>query len=227
MYPSDRVKCINEIALALSDEDWPQVDLTLAQFGQPTIEVWYGDDKCKYILEMISGAQDEALLALARHLGVVIQSEPERDVALSDSDSPLVFLSHLAADKLFVGELKTKLASLGVVSFVAHADIEPTKEWQAEIESALADMDGLVALLAPGFKDSNWCDQEVGFALAKGVPIVSVRLGLDPYGFIGKYQAIQGAGKSPNEIAGNLHEVFISSKSLGPKITSSKCKDAY
>jgi len=220
MNPSERVKYIKEIAETLSSEDWAFIDLTLRQFGQPTVEEWYGDDRRKYIFEMISGASGETLLDLARHLGVAIQFEPDSDAMFLGSGSPLVFLSHLASRKVFVGELKSKLASLGIDSFVAHEDIEPTKEWQAEIESALARMDGLVALLAPGFKDSSWCDQEVGFALAKRVPIVSVRLGLDPYGFIGKYQAIQGAGKNVDQIANDLYEVLVANESLGPKVTS-------
>ena len=60
--------------------------------------------------------------------------------------------------------------------FVAHVDIHPTKEWQDEIESALSSMDGFVALLTDKFHESDWTDQEVGFALARGVPIIAVRL---------------------------------------------------
>ena len=40
------------------------------------------------------------------------------------------------------------------------------------------------------FHDSDWTDQEVGFAFGRGVPIISVRMGKDPYGFIGKFQAL-------------------------------------
>jgi hypothetical protein len=47
-----------------------------------------------------------------------------------------------------------------------------------------------VALMTEGFHDSVWTDQEVGYAVARGVPIVAVRLGKDPYGFIGKFQAL-------------------------------------
>ena len=51
-------------------------------------------------------------------------------------------------------------------------------------------MDGFVALMTEDFHDSNWTDQEVGYAVARGVPIIAVRLGKDPYGFIGKFQAL-------------------------------------
>lgn len=71
-------------------------------------------------------------------------------------------------------------------SFVAYTDIKPTKEWQGEIENALHSMDALAAILMPGFKDSDWTDQEVGVAIGRGVPIIPIMRGLTPYGFIGK-----------------------------------------
>ena len=100
------------------------------------------------------------------------------------------FLSHKAEMKKEVAALRDKLESFGVSSFVAHMDIRPTKPWQDEIESALASMDGFAALLTDKFHESDWTDQEVGFALARGVPLVAVRMGRDPYGFMGKFQAL-------------------------------------
>ena len=101
-----------------------------------------------------------------------------------------VFLSHKAEVKKRAGELKESMHLFGASCFVAHQDIHPTNEWQEEIESALASMDAFVALLTEKFHDSLWTDQEVGYALARGVPIIAVKLGIDPYGFIGKFQAL-------------------------------------
>ena len=49
-----------------------------------------------------------------------------------------VFLSHLAVDRTFAGALQQCLFEYGISCFVAHNDIEPTMEWLAEIETALA-----------------------------------------------------------------------------------------
>jgi hypothetical protein len=57
-------------------------------------------------------------------------------------------------------------------------------------------MDGFAALLTEGFHESAWTDQEVGFAFARGVQLVAVRLEVDPYGFIGKFQALSGTWDS-------------------------------
>jgi len=101
-----------------------------------------------------------------------------------------VFLSHKAKVKRETAELKKALTPFGVSCFVAHQDVHPTKEWQDEIESALRSMDAFVALMTENFHDSLWTDQEVGFALGRGVPLIAVKLGEDPYGFIGKFQAL-------------------------------------
>lgn len=101
-----------------------------------------------------------------------------------------VFLSHKSEVKKETAALKDGLRLFGISCFVAHEDIHPTKAWQDEIENALASMDGFVALMTENFHDSDWTDQEVGYAVARGVPIIAVRLGKDPYGFIGKFQAL-------------------------------------
>ncbi len=116
-----------------------------------------------------------------------------------------VFLSHKADVKVESAELKARLKVFGITSFVAHEDILPTKEWQDEIENALYTMDAFVALMTETFHESDWTDQEVGFALGRSVPIIAVRLGRDPYGFIGKFQALScDWNAAAKEIAGLL-----------------------
>ena len=112
-------------------------------------------------------------------------------------DNPVrAFICHTHTQKKTAKEVKAYLDKKGVSSFVAHEDIEPMKEWESEIHAALLTMDFLVALLSSDFSDSNWTDQEVGVAVGREVPIVPVRMGKDPYGFIGKYQAITASANS-------------------------------
>jgi hypothetical protein len=112
-----------------------------------------------------------------------------------------VFFSHKAAVKKETALLKDKLSVFGISCFVAHEDIHPTQEWQDEIENALFSMDALVALMTDNFHDSEWTDQEVGVAFGREVPIIPVKLGKDPYGFIGKFQALSCSwDDAPSEI---------------------------
>lgn len=123
-----------------------------------------------------------------------------------------LFLSHVSDHKVAVSKLKWELRKLGVSSFVAHEDIEPNLEWQKEIELALRSMHALVALLTPGFHESKWTDQEVGFALGKGVLVIPVRLGLDPYGFIGKQQGLPGNLDAPESLASSIVDLLLKHK---------------
>jgi hypothetical protein len=115
-----------------------------------------------------------------------------------------VFISHKVEYKKEASLLKESLSTFGISCFVAHEDIEPTRQWQDEIEKALFSMDSLVALLTKDFHDSRWTDQEVGFALGRQVPIIPIRLGLDPYGFIGKIQGINGNQNVKFEIVSSI-----------------------
>jgi hypothetical protein len=120
-----------------------------------------------------------------------------------------LFLSHVSADRIAVSHLKEALGLRGVAAFVAHEDIEPSLEWQREIELALRSMHGLAALITPMFHGSLWTDHEVGWALGRGVLVVPVRLGADPYGLMGKIQGVRGTLKRPNALAELLARTLL------------------
>jgi TIR domain-containing protein len=112
-----------------------------------------------------------------------------------------IFLSHKSEVKKEAAQLQEDLEVFGVSAFVAHKDIHPTRAWQDEIENALHTMDAFVAVMTKDFHDSDWTDQEVGIALARGVPVIALRLGRDPYGFLGKFQALSTDwANAPEEI---------------------------
>ena len=48
---------------------------------------------------------------------------------------------------------------------------------------------------------SEWLDQETGWALARGLLIIPVNIGLNPYGFAARYQSIRGAELAPGQLA--------------------------
>jgi len=121
-----------------------------------------------------------------------------------------VFLSHKSTIKIDTFRLKTSLAKLGLTAFVAHEDINPSEEWAREIERALFSMDALVALLTDNFHDSDWTDQEVGFALGRGTPVMAASLGLLPYGLMGKLQALKCKTLNDTDLmASEIFEVLL------------------
>jgi len=100
-----------------------------------------------------------------------------------------LFISHVSTHKAIATGFARELEKYNLQPFVAHEDIEPTAIWQEEIERFLLNADCMLILLNQGYSSSIWCNQEVGFALGREIPHVSIRLGEDPRGFIGKWQA--------------------------------------
>jgi len=124
-----------------------------------------------------------------------------------------LFISHVSRIKTKTAELKQALLPLGVDAFVAHEDIEPTQEWHREIEFALRSMNAMCALVTEDFNKSLWTDQEVGFALGRGVPVVTVRVGGTPYGLMGKAQAMRGDLANTSTLAQGLFDVIVKQES--------------
>ena len=121
-----------------------------------------------------------------------------------------VFLSHSAEAKEQAAELRDALQRFGMAAFVAHEDIAPAEDWQNMILKALGTMQMMILLLTPRFQESAWTNQEVGFALCNKTPIMPIRMGIDPPGFLGKYQSSSGMGKPVHEIAEDTFRVLLS-----------------
>ncbi|WP_343522362.1 toll/interleukin-1 receptor domain-containing protein [Pedobacter sp.] len=121
-----------------------------------------------------------------------------------------LFISHLATFKVTASALKESLEKYGISGFVAHEDIEPTKEWQDEIEQGLFTMEALCAILIQGFSESNWTDQEIGVAIGRRILVIPIRKGLNPYGFIGKYQGFQAEGRTVGQVALGIFQILSS-----------------
>ncbi|HEV2314720.1 MAG TPA: toll/interleukin-1 receptor domain-containing protein [Candidatus Acidoferrales bacterium] len=213
LSPSDRITLIKEIASRLSTEDWALIDVTLKQFSLPWAPDWNGTTR-SYVLQMIEEASDESLIDLARHVGFSFEGRPSHiEPSFWQKGMFRLFVTHLSEHCGYAGQLQEALFVFGISCFVAHTDIIPTQEWQLEIETALATCDALVALLHPNFHQSNWTDQEIGFAMGRGIPVFSVRFCEDdPYGFIGRFQAFNGNGKAVEALAKELFDAYRKNK---------------
>jgi hypothetical protein len=67
--------------------------------------------------------------------------------------------------------------------------------------------------------ESEWCDQEVGYCMARGVLIVPVSISADPHGFIGKYQRMNASlERNAMFAASQLFSVLASSGTIAEKM---------
>jgi hypothetical protein len=213
LTPSQRVTSIKEIANRLSGESWALIDLTLKQFNLPISNSWSGDTS-SYVMRMIEDAPDKTVIELSQHLGLNFNVSRTSNIEPDFWNDGMfrLFISHITANKKEAATLQDVLRNFGISSFVAHNDIMPTTEWENQIELALSTCDALIALLNDKFHESNWTDQEIGFAMGRGVPVCSVHLGQMPYGFIGRFQAFNGKGKTVGELAREIFDAFRKNK---------------
>lgn len=70
---SDCIAIITGAARLLSAEEWSLIDLTLKEFHLPWTDNWSGD-KNSYVIEMLTDASDDSLVALAHHVGFELES---------------------------------------------------------------------------------------------------------------------------------------------------------
>lgn len=101
-----------------------------------------------------------------------------------------VFLSHKSEDKVQTYNIKNALSRYGVSCFVAHVDIEPGREWAKVIENAIFSADACIALMSKNYHESTWTDQEIGCAYGRRIPVILAKIGMPPYGLVGKIQAV-------------------------------------
>ncbi|MEW8442149.1 MAG: toll/interleukin-1 receptor domain-containing protein [Candidatus Thiodiazotropha taylori] len=132
------------------------------------------------------------------------------DVGLWKDNTLRLFVSHRDQHKAVAWELAKSLEPYGISAFVAHDAIKPMKEWQQEIMNGLMTMEVMLVLLTDDFHESEWTNQEVGYALGKGVPIICVKVGsVDPLGFIAPRQALKASYESIFDAAPIIQKALI------------------
>ena len=153
---------------------YSDIDVFLRAFGirPPQGPISY-NSKWVYSKEALKDADDKILAAIAEELEVNIPSIASLSISppqiWQNNDVFRLFISHIAVQKDRAKRLKETLDPYHVAGFVAHEDITPTREWQREIQRALFTMDAMLTVHTRGFSESVWTQQEVGFALGRGV----------------------------------------------------------
>ena len=225
MNALQKIKLIDDIGAELQSRmTFSEIDAYFSAYGIPTDHNPSYNSKRVYVKETLPKINDDIIIQIANELEIAHNYQSKLP-AFKDSTTTFwktghfkLFISHLSSFKKKIGYLKTALEKYGISSFVAHEDIEPTKEWQEEIEKGLFSMDALCAVLMPGFKESNWTDQEVGVAVGRGVLVIPIRKDLDPYGFIGKYQGYQSLGKNIDQVAEGVFLIITKNPKTRNKI---------
>ena len=225
---SQRLNLIDRIGRTLQSQyGFTDIDLYLAEFKIPPPKDATRGSKWVYTKEALRDVPLETVIKIAEDLGL----EQEIRATHGASSAPRnwqatnkfrLFISHIAKHKDRATRLRQCLVPYAISGFVAHEDIHPTLEWQKEIERALYTMDAFLAIHTPGFKDSFWTQQEIGFAVGRGVKIISLKMGEDPTGFISKHQALPRKGRTAEEIAREVDALLAADALTSGKLNAAK-----
>lgn len=248
MNSSDRKKVAvitSYVQESFSESDWYALGQLTGQLAlisnHPRLfrALNFGDDDYSYsaaeVLDKIFSADESTISEVIDHFDIDLwyqQKNPEKYKKLFFVPSAIsadfwkrgflrLFVSHLSSNKSRMSALKAGLSTWGISAFIAHEDIEASREWRDEVEAALETMEVLAAVVEPGFKESDWCTQEVGYALGRKVDIIPLRAGLDPFGFFGKYQGIQIKGRLPEQVACDIAQVLLKKTQHREKVIQS------
>ncbi len=169
------------------------------------------------IRSYIDTCPNAKLIDIAEQFGLGLNIASSSIAQLGESEYWLeghfrVFISHVHTEKVSAANLKGSLQRYGITCFVAHEDIATSDEWRDEILKCLNSMDAMVTILSGDFGASKWCDQEVGFAVCRDVLIVPLNKGVQPYGFIEKYQAYPATGRPVGQVAQTVFETLAANR---------------
>ena len=149
-----------------------------------------------------------------------VQVDPD-NLSFWKPDHIRLFISHRDKYKNEAQDLANKLEKYGISAFVAHDTIEPMTTWQEEIMKGLQTMEVMLAFITNDFAESSWTNQEIGFALGRNVPIISLKLeDKSPTGFIQPKQALRGDLRNPVTSVSRIYELMIE------LIGEGRCKSA-
>jgi hypothetical protein len=221
MRPTQKMAVIDAVARELQRQySFQDIDTYLQEFGIATPHD-YGNSKWLYVKATLRGIHTRTLEKIAEDLEIKVAGAraailpPPRN--WPDGSKFRLFISHLSDAKDKATRLRDCLVPYHISGFVAHQDIHPTAEWQVEIERALSSMDAFLAIHTKAFSKSFWTQQEIGFAVARGVKIISFKMGEDPTGFISKHQALPRLNRSAEEIAKEVNSLLLRDHLTAPR----------
>ncbi|MCF2513868.1 toll/interleukin-1 receptor domain-containing protein [Sphingomonas sp. G124] len=224
----DKINLIDNIGRELQSRfTYEEINGFLAEFAVSPPQNVTVNSKWIYVKTALRGVATETILKIADELGMEVSASPTSASLPPENwqDTKLfrLFISHISKDAQKATRLKEALVPFGIDAFVAHEDIHPTLEWQSEIERALRTMDGFIAMLTEGFSQSNWTQQEVGFAFGRGAKVISFKMeDEDPTGFISKQQALPRRGRNADAIAAEIEMILAKDERTSGRLAEAK-----
>jgi hypothetical protein len=155
------------------------------------------------------------LLAGIQQLNVELES-----LTRETPSAPLeIFISYSTKDKAIAAKVANSIRLAGGEGFLAHETIEVSMEWRSEILRHLRACSVIFCLITKNFLDSEWTQQEAGFALAREMKVVSLLFnGISPPGFMEAFQGIHVTVSNLDRIIKELVESIKTNLAAASKL---------
>ncbi len=201
---ADRLRIILKCATELSDQPDNIARLLLKEFSGQAEPPEEFDE----LVEVLQGLLDEDLQELSSFLDDSFFRAWSWNVQAADTPLTL-FLSYpdsSGKDEAF--RLEEALEAYGVQAFVASHDVSPGQDWWQTITGNLDSCHALVAIGVGNYESRAFCQQEVGWVMARQRPILWLAYDRDSRsgGVARRYQALwvddpENAGGTASQIA--------------------------
>lgn len=91
------------------------------------------------------------------------------------AESPYqVFISHSSGDADWVSQIASLATQLGVRPYLFHEDQQPGRAVAGKLQAAIEQSDAFIAVITVAGGASTYVNQEIGFALGKGKPLIPI-----------------------------------------------------
>jgi hypothetical protein len=224
MRAIDKMELINKIGRELQSRFTADDLVAFLNVAGLRPSPYSGGSKRVYAKNVLLGESLDTINKIADELEIRNPSGAPVGPPRNWGDTPAfrLFISHISTHKGKATRLKDCLTRWGISGFVAHEDIHPTLDWQHEIEKALATMDAFLSMHTPGFSQSIWTQQEIGYAVGRGIKIIPFKMGEDPTGFISKWQALPRRDRSAEQIASEVETILSEDARTAPKLKAAQ-----
>ncbi len=196
----DRLNLIEEIAKQTFAQLEPDMrDRFIDAYKIPIVPIPGGAmESVKYLALRMENTKMSVLKKIAEELKIDISHLPapstkskKTPIKKEIDSSPMIgFISYEHTDVDYANRLNKILAKYNIAAFVAYRNTREGEPFQPDIIAALNKMTFFISIHTEAFSASAYCQQEVGFALARGVKMIQIKLGKDPDGFIKGITAI-------------------------------------
>lgn len=101
-----------------------------------------------------------------------------------------VYVSHAPGDLSLIQDLFSTVKNFPFGVHIALEEIESGRS-RKRLEGRLANSDLVVAVVTEDAAGNRWIEQEIGYAVAKGIPVLPLHdEGTDPHGYIGDVEGV-------------------------------------